>query len=91
MARADRISTIVWRALADTQAQLQIDEGDLDWENFGTGVISYATGPTINVTDTAGARDGWQYYRVRGTHFGQHGNVWSLPTYYSPEKLLYRQ
>ncbi|MHB1289871.1 hypothetical protein [Georgenia sp.] len=53
-------------------------------------MTSYATGTTIQVTDTAGMAQGSQYYRVKGTHFGQHGNMWSLPTYYSDDRLVTR-
>lgn len=71
---------------ANTQAQLQIESGS--YTNFGNPVTSYSTSTTIRVTDTAPGRSGFHYYRVQGTHFGQHGNIFSLPTYYSEERGL---
>ncbi|MGI5403959.1 hypothetical protein ACQEVG_31805 [Streptomyces sp. CA-135486] len=74
---------------ANTRAQLQIYR-DGAWRNQGTGVTSYSTAKTIHVNDSAPKRIGGYHYRTQGTHFGQHGNVWALPTYYSPSRYLVR-
>lgn len=74
---------------ANTRAQLQIFQGGA-WRNQGTGVTSYSTARTIHVNDSAPKRIGGYYYRTQGTHFGQHGNIWALPTYYSPSRYLVR-
>ncbi|MBT2441023.1 hypothetical protein J7E93_13055 [Streptomyces sp. ISL-36] len=72
---------------ANTRAQLQIFR-DGDWYAHGAGVTSYSTATVIQVNDSATKRTSTWYYRTVGTHFGQHGNVWTLPTYYSPSRAL---
>lgn len=74
---------------ANTNAQLQRFVGGV-WADHGEAVTSYNKGPTIHVTDSAAKSVGDWYYRVKGTHFGQHGNVWVLPTYYTPPRSLLR-
>ncbi|MEU6847470.1 hypothetical protein ABZ930_36985 [Streptomyces sp. NPDC046716] len=75
---------------ANTQAQLQIFRGG-SRKNHGDGVTSCKTGKTIHVNATAAKRIGNWRYRTRGTNFGQHGNIWTLPTYYSPARMLWRR
>ncbi|MBT2508103.1 hypothetical protein J7I98_19870 [Streptomyces sp. ISL-98] len=75
---------------ANTRAQLQIYRSG-GWKNHGAGVTSYSTARTIHVNDKAAKRIGSWYYRAKGTHFGQHGNVFTLPTYYSPQRSLWRR
>lgn len=67
---------------ANTQSQLQISiNGQM--QDYGQPVTSYSTATTIVVYDGAPGKDGCYYYRVKGSHFGQHGNIFALPTYYS--------
>lgn len=73
---------------SNTQALLQIYGGG--YKDFGNAVTSYSTSTTIVVTDTAGARAGTWPYRTKGTHFGQHGNIFALPVYYSDSRVLTR-
>ncbi len=81
---------------ANTQAQLQIFRGG-DWRNQGAGVTSHSHGSgrpgrvMIHVNDTSTKRIGNWRYRTRGKHYGQHGNVWQLPAYYSPTRMLWRR
>lgn len=72
---------------ANTKAQLQISiNGQM--QDRGVGVISYSTALNINVTDKTSIKSGCYYYRVQGTHFGQHGNIFALPTYYSNHNYI---
>ncbi|SCK58346.1 hypothetical protein YW7DRAFT_05539 [Streptomyces sp. AmelKG-E11A] len=75
---------------ANTRAQLQIHRGG-GWKNQGEGVTSYSTAKTIHVNDKASKRIGSWYYRTKGTHFGQHGSIFALPTFYSPQRSLWRR
>lgn len=73
---------------ANTSAQLQrysLSSGS--FYNVGTAVVSYSTSTAIRVTDGAPGQNGT--WRVRGDHFGQHGNIFALPTYLSPETYLW--
>lgn len=80
---------------ANTMAQLQIF--DPSWRDYGNGEVSHSTGYysgssnkyIIHVNDGAGIKAGGWRYRTQGTHFGQHGNMFALPTYYSPIRYLY--
>jgi hypothetical protein len=72
---------------ANTQAQLQINEAGV-WRDYGNPVVSYSTSTYITVVDGAGGKDGCHSYRVEGTHFGQHGNIFSLPTFYSSSAMI---
>jgi hypothetical protein len=67
---------------ANTMSQLQY-RPSWGWDEWGVGVVSYATGPTITVIDTAPRPNARYNFRTQGTHFGQHGNMWALPTWYS--------
>lgn len=72
---------------AHTSAQLQIFDYDLhDYRAYGNPVVSYSTSTNIRVTDGAPGRTGT--WRTRGDHFGQHGNIFSLPTWYSDSTVL---
>ncbi|MEC4019850.1 hypothetical protein, partial [Streptomyces sp. H27-D2] len=76
--------------------QLQIFRGG-HWKNQGGGVTSHNKGSgsggrvMIHVNDSSTKRIGNRRYRTQGKHFGQHGNVWQLPTYYSPTRMLWRR
>lgn len=70
---------------ANTQAQLQIKEGGV-FRDYGVEVKSYSTSTEIYVTDGAAYRSAG--FRVQGTHFGRHGNIFSLPTYYSGTRII---
>lgn len=78
---------------ANTRAQIQRYFGG-SYQDHGTGVTSYSTGGLtggrylIHVYDSAGKQSGGWYYRMKGTHFGQHGNIFSLPTFYSNSRYL---
>ncbi|MEW1550556.1 hypothetical protein [Streptomyces tsukubensis] len=74
---------------ANTSAQIQLYRSG-KWRNQGKKVISYSTAKTIHVNDSAAKRIGGYHYRTKGTHFGQHGNIFALPTYYSPTRYLVR-
>ncbi|MGW6457621.1 hypothetical protein ACWF94_17175 [Streptomyces sp. NPDC055078] len=74
---------------ANTRAQLEIYRSGR-WRNHGNGVTSHSTARVIHVNDSAGKRIGGYHYRTEGTHFGQHGNIFALPTYYSPTRYLVR-
>lgn len=73
---------------ANTRAQIEYKSSGGSWGNWGTGVTSYSTALLITVYDGAPGRSGSWYYRMEGTHFGQHGNMFALPTYYSSEARL---
>ncbi|MET7893515.1 hypothetical protein [Streptomyces mirabilis] len=73
---------------ANTQAHIQIY--DRSWNDRGDPIVSHNKGPVIQVNDDTLKRPGTWKYRTKGTHFGQHGNIWSLPTYYSPVRTLTR-
>lgn len=74
---------------AHTEAKIQIFR-DAAWRDQGPITTSYSTAKTIHVNATASKRIGTWYYRARGEHYGQHGNVWTLPGYYSPQRSLTR-
>ncbi|MEU8990371.1 hypothetical protein AB0C98_28700 [Streptomyces sp. NPDC048558] len=73
---------------ANTQAHIQIY--DRAWKDRGDPIVSHNKGPVIQVNDDTLKRPGTWKYRTKGTHFGQHGNIWTLPTYYSPVRTLTR-
>ncbi|TGB05759.1 hypothetical protein [Streptomyces sp. MZ04] len=75
---------------ANTRAQVQIFRGG-KWKNQGNGVTSHKTSKVIHVNDKSAKRIGNWRYRTKGTHFGQHGNIWTLPTFYSPSRMLWRK
>ncbi|MEU0397509.1 hypothetical protein ABZ208_32995 [Streptomyces sp. NPDC006208] len=79
---------------ANTTAQIQYLSGT-SWRDRGAEAVSYHTGSTsasggvfIHVYDSTTKVAGAHLYRTKGTHFGQHGNIWTLPTYYSPTRYL---
>lgn len=80
---------------ANTNAQIQRYYNGA-YRAHGTGVTSYSTGGSYNggylihVADSAGKTSGEWYYRMRGEHFGQHGNIFVLPAYHSGPRLLMR-
>ncbi|WP_329377655.1 hypothetical protein OG625_07795 [Streptomyces sp. NBC_01351] len=72
---------------ANTRAQLQVLDGG-KWWNRGIGVTSYSTAKTIHVNDDSTKLSGVYMYRTVGTHYGQHGNAWALPVFYSKTQYL---
>ncbi len=66
---------------ANTRAELQIFESGA-WRTYGSPVTSYDVGPEIRVYDGAPGRSGCWRYRLQGTHFGFHGNLFALATKY---------
>lgn len=74
---------------ANTQAWVQIYR-DGGWKHQGESVTSYSTNKVIHVNDNFYKRIGGYHYRTQGYHFGQHGNIWALPVYYSPSRYLVR-
>ena len=80
---------------ANTNAQIQ-RYYDSAWRSHGASVTSYSTGGfydsgyLIHVNDSAGKTSGSWYYRMRGEHFGQHGNIFVLPAYHSGSRQLTR-
>lgn len=71
---------------ANTRSELQIYESGR-WRTYGNPVTSYDTGPEIRVYDGAPGRSGCWTYRLQGTHFGEHGNMFALPTKYSDRNV----
>jgi len=72
---------------ANTQSQLQVSiNGQM--QDYGNPVTSYSTATVITVYDGAAGKSGCYYYRVKGSHFGQHGNIFALPTFYSGASRL---
>ncbi len=74
---------------ANTQAQIQYLYG-YEWRDKGVENVSYSTAKTIHVNDSTTKVEGRWLYRTKGQHYGQHGNIWALPTYYSPSRYLTR-
>ncbi|MFJ3877186.1 hypothetical protein ACIPW5_07000 [Streptomyces sp. NPDC090077] len=72
---------------ANTRAQVQVLDG-AQWFSRGEGVTSYSTAKTIHVNDSTTKQAGTCLYRTVGTHYGQHGNIWALPTFYSNTRYL---
>ncbi|WP_327732857.1 hypothetical protein OG749_02345 [Streptomyces nojiriensis] len=72
---------------ANTQAQVQVLDGGQWWDR-GEEVISHNTQKVIQVNDDTTKLPGVYLYRTEGTHFGQHGNLWTLPTFYSRTQYL---
>jgi allantoicase len=74
---------------ANTEAAIQIYDRSIgNYRVYGNPTVSYKTGTTIRVYDGATDASGANSYRIRGTHFGQHGNIFALPTVYSLISVL---
>ncbi|GAA0229628.1 hypothetical protein GCM10009527_027660 [Actinomadura nitritigenes] len=79
---------------AHTEAQIQYLSGT-KWKNVGSPKVSYSTGTrnddgtvSIYVLAVKSMPSGSHKYRTKMNHFGQHGNIWTLPTHYSPTRYL---